>query len=60
MKLNDRVMTQHGPGVIKDIEPVYNYFRYGILHDKWPEGFSKDLFKNRILYYLREAIKEED
>jgi hypothetical protein len=53
MKIGDRVMTEHGPGTIKDIEFPYNerITRYLVLLDIKPPSHERDVlgyFKNEI------------
>ncbi len=56
MKIGDRVITKEGPGVIKSItHPCEKFACYGVLHDKFPEGFSHQ-FKDDILGYTRDEL----
>ncbi len=60
MKKGDRVLTPHGVGTIVMLEPIYNYFRYGVKHDTWPAEMSETLFPDKLLFYLKKELKKHE
>ena len=61
MRIGDRVITDEGIGTIKKIDlPESVNFRFGVLHDVWPTRFNRESFKNDLLYYFPNELKQGD
>jgi len=65
MKTGDRVNTPDGLGTIKDVEQLEDHRgsgkmvytgRYGVLHDVFPKGKPRHLYKDDILYYVEREL----
>jgi len=58
-KLNQRVRTIDGVGVIKTIAPFVSAVRYGVLLDIFPEKYESLDIADNILYYYEKEVENE-
>ena len=61
MEIGNRVTTDDGIGTIKkrDLPESVNY-RFGVLHDVWPNRYDPEAFKDNLLYYFPRELKALD
>ena len=61
MEIGNRVTTDDGIGTIKTIDlPESVNYRFGVLHDVWPNRYDPEAFKDNLLYYFPRELKALD